>query len=123
MPATDLIDRAVLKALLDSFGGDLDFFAELLDSYFVDAPRLLSEMRQAVVDNQPPQLQMSAHSLKSVSATFGAMRLAALCKDLEIMGRTGTVHGAAELTPQVEAEYARVHAALETIRATGSQRA
>ncbi len=119
MPMTDVIDRAAVRNLLDSVGGDLAFFSELLDAYFLDAPRLLSEMRQAISDNRPPQLQLSAHSLKSASATFGAMHLSALCRELEFMGRANTVQGAGELAPQVEAEYAQVQAALEAIRLTG----
>lgn len=39
-------------------------------------------------------LQIAAHSLKSGSAYIGAMRLSALAKELEMMGRSGALEGA-----------------------------
>ena len=70
--------------------------------------RLLSQLRHAVSNQQPQQLQLqlSAHSLKSASATFGALHLTALCKELEFMGRARTLNEAGELVLRVEAEYA-----------------
>ena len=116
---TECIDRATVQELLGSVSGDLAFFGELLDAYFMDVPRLLSELRHAVSNQQPQQLQRSAHSLKSASATFGALHLTAMCKELEFMGRANTLNGADELVLRVEAEYARVQTALESIRTTG----
>ena len=116
---TECIDRATVQELLGSVSGDLAFFGELLDAYFLDVPRLLSELRHAVSNQQPQQLQLSAHSLKSASATFGALHLTAMCKELEFMGRANTLNGADELVLRVEAEYARVQASLESIRTTG----
>ncbi len=56
--------------------------------------------------------EQAAHMLKSSSATFGAMRLAALCLELEMMGRAGIFDGVAEKLEQVVTEYERVKAAL-----------
>jgi HPt (histidine-containing phosphotransfer) domain-containing protein len=38
-----------------------------------------------------PELQRAAHALKSSSATLGALHLSQLSKQLEMMGRTGTI--------------------------------
>ena len=54
----------------------------------------------------------AAHSMKSSSANVGAERLARLCKDLEMIGRSGTTDGASSLLEDAAGEYARVAAAL-----------
>lgn len=61
-------------------------------------------------------LQGAAHTIKSGSATVGALTLSARCQDLEAMGRARTLEGAREKVAQVGAEYARVRGALETER-------
>jgi len=58
-------------------------------------------------------IQLSAHSLKSSSACIGAMYLSALVRELEMMGRSGTLDRAREgaeklreLPSRLEAETA-----------------
>jgi hypothetical protein len=48
---------------------------------------------------------------------MGAMALSALAKDLEMMGKAGTLEGAAPKIAQAETEYTRVKAALAQKRA------
>ena len=50
----------------------------------------------------------SAHTLKSSSAQVGALRLSALCKELEARGRAGSTRGAAELLGKAREELAVV---------------
>ena len=37
----NIIDRTVLDGLLASFGGDMEFLGEMLDTFFDDSPRQL----------------------------------------------------------------------------------
>jgi HPt (histidine-containing phosphotransfer) domain-containing protein len=60
-----------------------------------------------------------AHSLKSNGADFGAATFSSLCKELEIMGREGTMDGATGLAAQIAAEYGKVEAALVAVRREG----
>ena len=92
------------------------FLGELMDTYFGDAPQLLAAMRGALADGNVEEFRRAAHSLKSNSANLGAMTLSGLAKELEMMGKAGALDGAAEKIPAVEAEYARVRAALEKYR-------
>lgn len=93
-----------------------EMMAELINIYLEDTPERLTKLRQVMAENKPLELERVAHSLKSNSATFGALRLAGLCKELEIIGRTGALVGAAEQLNQIEAEFQRVKATLETVR-------
>jgi len=116
MTETNVIDPTVLDGLLASTGGDMAFLAELMDTYFNDAPQLLAAMRGALADGNAEEFRRAAHSLKSNSASLGAMTLSALAKELEMMGRAGVLDGAADKLARVEAEYEQVKVALEKKR-------
>lgn len=109
-----ILDPAALENLREMIGGDDAFLQELIDTFLGEAPQLLADMRQAVENEDAPLLRLAAHTLKSNSAEFGAMTLSSLCKQLEAMGKAGTLEGAAEMVTQAEAEYEQVKAALET---------
>jgi HPt (histidine-containing phosphotransfer) domain-containing protein len=110
------IDQARFAALLESVQGDRAFLAELLDTFLAEAPNLLAAMRQALARQDAAGLRLAAHSLKSNSRDFGAAILSGLCLELEMMGKAGTLAGAAEKLAQAEVEYDRVRVALETLR-------
>jgi two-component system sensor histidine kinase/response regulator len=80
--------------------------------YLDHAPTLLQEIREAAAQGNAEALLEAAHSLKSGSANLGAAPLAALCKELEQMGRDGQVQGAVEKLPALEETYLRIRAAL-----------
>jgi len=118
MPDSEIIDRATLSNLLATVGDDMDFFNDLLSTFFDDAPKLLADMRRATETGQAEELRRAAHSLKSNSASFGATALAEMCKELEELGKSGTTNVSDQLT-KVEAEYQQVRDALQTIRVNG----
>jgi len=61
-------------------------------------------------------LRRAAHTLKSSSRDFGAVRLSEMCYSLEAKAKAGALEGATELVDQIEAEYEQVEAELEAIR-------
>lgn len=93
--------------------GEPSFLAELLEAFKEESPGLLEGIRTAVQTNDAHRLRQSAHSLKGGSGNLGAVRLQALCAELEKRGRAGTLEGAGTLAAQVETEYQRVIQALE----------
>lgn len=104
-----VIDPTVLNELKDTAGAE--FVAELLDTFFEEAPDLLAEMRQALEAGDVPALQRAAHSLKSNASTFGALPLAALARAVEL----GDAPGAAALQA-IEYAYAQAAAALKELQ-------
>jgi HPt (histidine-containing phosphotransfer) domain-containing protein len=104
------IDAAVLEEFRAMMG---EVASELIGLFLEDTPNLLAELRGAVGQKDAEGLERAAHTLKSNSATLGAMTLSALCRELEAMGRAGTLEGAVEKLEQVEAQYERVKAVLE----------
>jgi HPt (histidine-containing phosphotransfer) domain-containing protein len=83
----------------------------------------MAQVRAAADAGDAEALRKAAHGLKSSSANVGAERLAALCNELELLGRSGTVAGAPGLLQQAIDELARVVAALGAQIAEESPRA
>ena len=115
MMGNDIIDRAAIDDLLESLGGDLDFLEELLEDFFDDSPKQLVEMQQALEDGDAGRFRRAAHSLKSNSANFGALKLADSCKELEEMGKSATLGGAGDRLARIIMEYEEVKPILKDI--------
>src|SRR5574338_577980 len=86
-----LVDEAVLADLLASTGDDPAFVRELLETYLAETPDQLAAIRAAIEADDAEALVRPAHTLKSSSATLGAMRLSALARELEMAGRSGSL--------------------------------
>jgi signal transduction histidine kinase/DNA-binding response OmpR family regulator len=113
--AAAVLDPAALEQLREVMGGEAGL-TELIDSFLEDAPQLLADLRQALEQGDTAGVRRAAHTLKSNGADFGAMTFSALCKELEALGKAGTLDGAAALGVQAEAEYEKVKVALEAVR-------
>jgi two-component system sensor histidine kinase/response regulator len=111
-----VLDPAAIDGMREMVGGDDEFLADLIDTFLRDAPRMLSEMRQALEAGDAEVLRRVAHSLKSNSDSFGATALGDLCRELERMGKANALEGADALIARADAEFVRVQAAIETVR-------
>lgn len=115
----NIIDRNVLDNLLEAVGGDGEFLAELLETYFEDTPQQFSAMHAALAAANSEDFRRAAHSVKSNSANFGAMGLSNKAKQLEDIGKEGQLEQAAAPLGEAEAEYEKVKFALEMIQKNG----
>jgi len=109
-----VIDPAVYAALQATTGAE--FAAELVDTFLEEASGMLAELRTARTENQADRFRRAAHSLKSNSHTFGAVRLAALARDLELKGLDADPARDTAALATLEAEYTRAAAALKDLR-------
>ena len=107
------IDRATFDELKQTAGAD--FVTELVDTFLVEAPRMLDELRRALAEKEAEKFRRTAHSLKSNSNTFGALTLGAMARELELSGMDPAKANDAKLDA-VAAEYAKVAAALTELR-------
>jgi len=104
------IDPTVFAELQETAGAD--FVGELVDTYLEEAPPMLAELRSAHADGSAERFRRAAHSLKSNASTFGATRLAAMARELEL-------HGPVDDTAPIDAledEHSRVAVALKELR-------
>ena len=88
-----VLDKTVLAELQATTGDDLAFVLELVETYLADVPIQLEGIADAIGADDAAALVRPAHTLKSSSATVGAMRLAGVARELEMTGRSGTLDG------------------------------
>jgi len=109
-----VIDKTVYAALQDSAGAE--FVADLADTFIEEATGMLAELRSARAANNADRFRRTAHSLKTNSNTFGAMRLGALARNLELNGLDADPERDEAAIAALEAEYTRAAAALKDLR-------
>ena len=109
----EIVDKA--REWIEEYGED--FLVELIDAYLDDAPTHLARLRQALEGGDAETFIFEAHTLKSSSASLGAMRISALAKEMETAGRAGKMAQMAGSVARTEAEFALIKAALEALRA------
>jgi CheY-like chemotaxis protein/HPt (histidine-containing phosphotransfer) domain-containing protein len=114
-----VLDPPALERLMQTIGDDLGLLATLIDTFLRDVPRLVDGASQGLQQGQADEVRRAAHTLKSNGATFGAMRLSELSRELEALARSGILEGTADLLARIEGEYESVRIALETMRERG----
>ena len=73
-----MLDAAILTNFRAAMGED--FLPELIEMFLLDSQTLVDEMARAARESDAEALRRAAHTLKSNSASFGALTLAALCR-------------------------------------------
>jgi len=102
------IDPHVFDELQANAGAD--FVVELVDTFAEEAPPLVAELREALAAGAAERFRRAAHSLKSNSSTFGATRLAARARELELGGLPVDASGIDALARELETTLAALRA-------------
>ena len=108
------IDLTVYTELKATTGPE--FAAGLVDTFLDEAPGMLAELRSARTAGDADRFRRAAHSLKSNANTFGALRLAALARELELKGLDAEPARDQAALTALEAEYGAAAAALKGLR-------
>ena len=113
-PDRPILDEAPLR-MIRALGqaGAPNPLAKVIDIYLDYSPKLIGEIESAIADRNAEALCRAAHSLQSSSASLGALGLAAWCKELETIGRSGTTEGAGAIFEAFHGQFDRVRVALE----------
>jgi HPt (histidine-containing phosphotransfer) domain-containing protein len=111
-----MIDLKVFIDLKETMGAD--FIGELLDTYFEDTPGLIRTMKEALVSSDAEAFRRAAHSMKSNSASFGAMQLSTLAKELEMLGKENNLAGVGDKVERLENDYFHVQRELSHLKAS-----
>lgn len=105
-----VIDYEVLTELVAMLGNDMDFASGLIKDFLEDGAELMSSIRVAQEVGNAAELERAAHTLKSSSATFGAMTASDICKDIEERGHRGELNGdTKDLIDRLERRLKAVH--------------
>lgn len=103
------VDQSVLRALRDlQREGKPDIQQRVIQAYFSSSPPLIAQLQEAVVVKNREALQNAAHSLKSSSATVGALKLSEICRELEMSCRNKTLENATDRVAAIASEFLEV---------------
>jgi HPt (histidine-containing phosphotransfer) domain-containing protein len=91
-----ILDMAVLAELRSATGDDGAFILELVETFVTEGAANLEGMIAAATAGDAAAIVRPAHTLKSSSASLGAMRLSAICRSIEAAGRDDRGDGLAE---------------------------
>ena len=112
-PDVPVIDET---RLINEFGGDQEILDELRDLFLEHAPPLFAAMSQAIESGDCESLARDAHSFKGACATYGAARLAMVCKEFELAAKSGDLDFCRANTEHLDREY---HAVFEAVGSIG----
>jgi len=101
-----VIDKTTFDELKQMSGED--FINELIDTFLEDAPKMIAEIKSAYASNNVETFRRAAHSMKSNAATFGASQLAALSKELEMLGKENKLPETGDRLKSLDEAYASV---------------
>jgi signal transduction histidine kinase/DNA-binding response OmpR family regulator/HPt (histidine-containing phosphotransfer) domain-containing protein len=112
----DVVNREALEKIrmLSRERGDA-LVEKVINAYVDDTPQQLSTLRRAIDGMDTDNVRRIAHTLKSASANVGAESLAALCKEMEHLGRAATTEGADGLLTDMEQEFQAVRNSLTAL--------
>lgn len=111
-----VVDMGVVNALRESVGDDDDFVRELVETYIGEGRGHLDALAEAAAKGDPAEAVRPSHTLKSSSASVGAMRLSELCRSIEAASREGVIDGLSERVATVRETWA---ATVEAFRREG----
>ena len=103
----EALSTQALDDVLAMAGGDRDFLVAVVEEYLTDSTANVAALRTV----SGADLERVAHTLKSTSASVGALALSAVCAEIERAAKAGAVDPS--LISAAEAEHASARAALE----------
>ncbi len=116
--STASVDVGVIYSLVASLGDQgRGSVRELIETFLGDVSGRMAMLTAAVERNNVEVARLEAHTLKANAATFGAVRLTELCRELEGAAKVGTLEGGSALLAQIAEELERVTGELATIHA------
>lgn len=93
-------------------GGHSRLLPRVAQAFGTSVARLLPQMKTALEASDLAAIRHVAHTLKSSSASIGAIKLARLCADIEALSRDGRVDGLADSIAAFTSEVGAVQGAL-----------
>jgi two-component system sensor histidine kinase/response regulator len=89
---------------LERFGGDKEFFKEILEEFLSYIPKQLEVLDEAVKKGDTSEAEREAHKIKGAAENVGAGRIAGLSFKLELLARKGDLTGAEEIVTNLKSQ-------------------
>ena len=112
LPQSNLQEVLHRQALLDRVEGDRALLAEMVELFFEEVPRQLSELHESIVRGDAPAAEGMAHKIKGAVGNFAAPAAAAAAEQAEKLARTGDLEGARAASESLKVEIERLQPVL-----------
>lgn len=109
-----LIDRITYQELKNQMGAD--FMVELIDTYISETGDLIAQLQHALAAGDASAFGRLAHSIKSSSASLGALAFSKLARELEMMGKASDLSGAGARLERLESGFIDLKNILEELK-------
>lgn len=90
-------------------------FVALSTLYHADSPARIAALHRACSEGDAMQLAKLAHALSGSSMSIGASGLSALCKEVELRAKAGSLEDIAVRLTLIETEYLRISVKLQEL--------
>jgi HPt (histidine-containing phosphotransfer) domain-containing protein len=94
------------SAALEIVGGDNSLLNEMVKLFLVESPKLVAQMEQALVHNDPRLLELAAHCLKGELRYLAVPEAGEAADKLEAAGRTGEMESTWDLLADLRTRLA-----------------
>jgi HPt (histidine-containing phosphotransfer) domain-containing protein len=102
---------------LEQLGGDETLLQEVLDIFLEEAPKHLAALRLAVAQGIAETVETTAHTLRGELGYMGLPEISQKASELEEMGRSNDLRGAASLLSQFEADISGLFNSIRSAKA------
>lgn len=103
MSVIDQTALAALRELQDE--DDPHMLRDLIQMFLESTPKRMEKIQFAIKIQEPKELTLEAHTLKSSCANLGANQMREVCLRLEQLGHAGKFDGATELFELLAKEF------------------
>lgn len=109
----EIINPEIYQALAEMVGED--FIGEMVEAFLEESTDFVENLAKGLETKDVDLFRHAAHSIKSNAATFGALTLSELAKELEIMARENNLENANEKLEPLSLAFADASQALKKL--------
>jgi len=95
--------------------GENRLMERVVSAFETSVARLMPQLEEALRSNELAGIRHVSHTLKSSSASMGAVKLSKMCSEIETLARQGQSDGMNERVALLQAEVVIVRAALKRV--------
>jgi len=108
----DAFNFATFRELQETTGAE--FVIELVQSFLEEAPQMRQTLRDACTARDAVAFKRAAHSIKTNANTFGAQKLYAMARDLELGGLPQPGSASTQALDQLSAAFQEAEQILQS---------
>jgi PAS domain S-box-containing protein len=108
MDGEKVIDVELLREYFPYQGEDLKIVVDLAREFIDDTGERMRSLQAYLNKGDLASFSSTSHAIKGASLSFGAISFSSLCREMELIGKTGSMQGAQEILTKADDEFEKV---------------